>query len=90
MTNKALKTYTRYAYYSLTDKKGRQSGEDSIESDGLYQPRYGLDYASADDFVLSQVLSIAYPSGRAFAPCLGGPGFDFRSNQTKYFKLLDI
>ncbi|XP_060073932.1 protein rolling stone-like [Ylistrum balloti] len=54
MAHRALTTYTRYAYYSLTDKKGRPSGKSGIRSSELYEPRYGLDHACPEDFVLSQ------------------------------------
>ncbi|XP_021355848.1 protein rolling stone-like [Mizuhopecten yessoensis] len=54
MAHHALTTYTRYAYYSLTDKKGRPSGKSGIRSSELYQPRYSLDHACPEDFVLSQ------------------------------------
>lgn len=55
MAQHALTTYTRYAYYSLTDKKGRPSGKSgSIRSAELYEPRYSLEYSCPEDFVLSQ------------------------------------
>ena len=54
VARRALGTYTRYAYYSLTDRKGRQSGQSS-KTLVPYQPQYGLEYDCAEDFVLSQV-----------------------------------
>ncbi|XP_069138716.1 protein rolling stone-like isoform X2 [Argopecten irradians] len=54
MAHRALTTYTRYAYYSLTDKKGRPSSKSGIRSSELYEPRYGLDHDCPEDFVLSQ------------------------------------
>jgi len=55
MAHGALKTYTRYVVYSLTDRKGRQSGSNSLRSNALYEPRYSLNYSNPEDFVLSQV-----------------------------------
>ena len=37
---------------------------------------------------VSGVLKGSWLSGRAFAPCLGGTGFDSRPSQTKDFKLV--
>ncbi|KAK3098960.1 hypothetical protein FSP39_024726 [Pinctada imbricata] len=53
MARRALGTYTRYAYYSLTDRKGRQPSSSS-KTLVPYQPQYNLEYDSPEDFVHSQ------------------------------------
>lgn len=55
MAQRAVRTYTRYAYYSLTDRKGRQTSDGSSGTGmGTYEPKYSLVYNCAEDFVLSQ------------------------------------
>jgi hypothetical protein len=49
---RGLQTYTRYAYYSLNDRKGQQDGSMSQKP---YQPRYSLEYDRPEDLVSSQV-----------------------------------
>lgn len=46
---RGLQTYTRYAYYSLSDRKGRQD-----VSQKPYEPRYSLEYDNPEDFVKPQ------------------------------------
>ncbi|XP_063431882.1 protein rolling stone-like [Mytilus trossulus] len=48
---RGMQTYTRYAYYSLNDRKGTQDGSMSQKP---YQPRYSLEYDRPEDFVKSQ------------------------------------
>lgn len=48
----AVRTYTRYAFYSFRDRKGRQTnGSKKSPVDG---PRHSLMYSEVEDFLLSQ------------------------------------
>jgi hypothetical protein len=51
----AVGTYTRYAYFSLTDRKGRQRSNGSLKHIKQYEPKYDLEYDNPEDYVLSQV-----------------------------------
>ena len=53
LAQQAVRTYTRYAFYSFRDRKGRQS--DSSKTVSLDGPRHSLMYNNVEDFVLSQV-----------------------------------
>lgn len=57
----ALGTYTRYAYYSLTDRKGRQPSEGSLKTIKPYEPKYNLEYDIPEDYLLSQWTSNPWP-----------------------------
>lgn len=56
----AVGTYTRYAYFSLTDRKGRQSSDGSLKNIKRYEPKYDLEYDTPEDYLLSQVCNILY------------------------------
>lgn len=51
----AVATYTRYAYFSLTDRKGRQSSQGSLKNIKPYEPKYDLEHDCPEEFLLSQV-----------------------------------
>lgn len=52
LAQRAVRTYTRYAYYSFRDRKGRQlDGSKTTSVDG---PRHSLMYSDVEHFVLSQ------------------------------------
>ncbi|KAL5005300.1 hypothetical protein ScPMuIL_018756 [Solemya velum] len=53
VAQRGLRTYTRYAYFSLNDKKGRQGDGDS-QIPALYTPKYSLTHDRVEDMVLSQ------------------------------------
>lgn len=53
LAQRAVRTYTRYAYYSFRDRKGRQTdGSKKAAVDG---PRHSLMHNNVEDFLLSQV-----------------------------------
>lgn len=53
VAQRAVRTYTRYAFYSFRDRKGRQ-GDDS-KTTSVDGPRHSLMYTNVEDFLLSQV-----------------------------------
>ena len=57
IAQRAVRTYTRYAFYSFRDRKGQQSVDKSRSVDG---PRHSLLYNNVEDFLLSQVGSTFY------------------------------
>lgn len=59
VARRAVGTYTRYTYFSLTDRKGRQHGEGSLKNIRPYEPKYDLEYDSPEDYLLSQVREIS-------------------------------
>ncbi|XP_060592175.1 protein rolling stone-like [Ruditapes philippinarum] len=52
LAQRAVRTYTRYAYYSFRDRKGRQS--DGSKASPVDGPRHSLMYSQVEDFLLSQ------------------------------------
>lgn len=61
VARRAVGTYTRYAYFSLTDRKGRQHGEGSLKNIRPYEPKYDLEYDSPEDYLLSQWSTNPWP-----------------------------
>ena len=53
LAQRAVRTYTRYAYYSFRDRKGRQT--DGSKTSPVDGPRHSLMYSQVEDFLLSQV-----------------------------------
>ncbi|XP_052795883.1 protein rolling stone-like [Mya arenaria] len=51
LAQRAVRAYTRYAFFSFRDRKGRQTDSNKSVLDG---PRHGLMYNNVEDFVLSQ------------------------------------
>ncbi|KAK3595184.1 hypothetical protein CHS0354_002790 [Potamilus streckersoni] len=60
LAQRGLRTYTRYVYYSLRDRKGRQNGPYLSHGADDVEERYSLNHTSYEDFLLSQWSNSAY------------------------------